>query len=301
LNNRPVITALEKFLKLHDCSASQSLVAFSGGPDSTALLRGLVELHSALEPNSPAGRLHACWIDHGLRSSAELAAEEQYVRAFAERFHVLLHIRRAERGSLEAQALSLGSVEAAARQFRYAALREIKEAQGLRYILTGHHADDQRETQIMRFFSGSGAAGLRGMREVFGDIGRPFLALSRAQLESYLLERELPLNHDSTNAANDYLRNRLRHELMPAIASVFPGYGTGLNALAKKMRDDDLALEGYAAALFAAGGARQGLSLSRYKAAPRAVRRGRCSPWRTRRCGPCLPALPLPAGAYPGA
>jgi len=277
LNNRPVVTALEEFLKLHACSASQLLVAFSGGPDSTALLRALVELRptvelrSTVEQNSTAERLHACWIDHGIRPADELAAEEAFVRDFARRFGVTLHVRRAERGSLEALAADLGSIEAAARHFRYAALRAVKVAQGLRYILTGHHADDQWETQVMRFFSGSGSAGLQGMREEYGDIGRPFLALRRAQLESYLGEHALPLNHDSTNAQSDYLRNKLRHELMPVIASVFPGYGTSLNALAQKLHDDDQALAGYAAELYPEQGARRGIALSHYRAAPRAV------------------------------
>jgi tRNA(Ile)-lysidine synthase len=266
LNNRSVVTALDAFLRLHACAASRVLVAFSGGPDSTALLKALAELGEGAVP------LHACWIDHGIRPAEELAAEEAFVRGLAARLGVTLHVRRAERGSLEARAAELGSLEAAARHFRYGALRAVKEAQGLRYILTGHHADDQWETQVMRFFSGSGSAGLRGMRAEYRDIGRPFLRLRRAQLESYLLECGLPLNQDSTNAANDYLRNKLRHELMPVIASLFPGYGTGLNALSQKLHDDDCALAAYAAELFPERDPSRGISLARYKAAPRAVR-----------------------------
>ncbi len=284
MNNRAVAAALENFLRLHACDASSVLVAFSGGPDSTALLSALAELGSAAGQGpaaelglaagqgSAAEPLHACWIDHGIRPARELAAEEAFVRGLAERLGVTLYIRRAERGSLEARAAKDGGVEAAARRFRYGALREVKDAQGLRFILTGHHADDQWETQVMRFFTGSGGSGLRGMQALSRDIGRPFLRLRRSQLVSYLNERGLPLNQDSTNAASDYLRNRLRHELMPAIASVFPGYGTGLNALSQKLHDDERALEAYAAELFTAGDPTRGVALARYKAAPRAVR-----------------------------
>ncbi len=272
MNNRAVAAALENFLRLHACDASFVLVAFSGGPDSTALLSALAEQSSAAEFGSGAKPLHACWIDHGIRPAGELAAEEAFVRGLARRLGVTLHIRRAERGSLEAQAAEAGGVEAAARRFRYEALREVKDAQGLRFILTGHHADDQWETQVMRFFSGSGGSGLRGMQALSRDIGRPFLRLRRAQLVSYLNERGLPLNHDSTNAASDYLRNRLRHDLMPVIAELFPGYGTGLNALSQKLQDDERALEGYAAELFPSRDPSRGVALERYKAAPRAVR-----------------------------
>lgn len=255
------VEALGAFLKERDIALAECLVAYSAGADSTALLAAAAEL-------SAAGTAHACWIDHGIRPRAELEEEAAFAAETARALGAALHIRRAEPGRLEAEGARRGGVEAAARAFRYAALRELKAALGLRWILTAHHAEDNAETLIMRLFNASGSGGLRGMAPVAGDLARPFLALKKADLVAYLAARGLGYRDDSTNASGLYLRNRIRSSLTPAIEEVFPSYLGALASLAKKSAADDEALAAWAKSLVLDGVA----PASRYSAAPLAVR-----------------------------
>lgn len=255
------VEALGAFLEERDIALGECLVAYSAGADSTALLAAAAEL-------SKGEAAHACWIDHGIRPRAELEEEAAFAAETARALGAELHIRRAEHGRLEAEAARRGGVEAAARAFRYAALRELKAALGLRWILTAHHGEDNAETVIMRLFSASGSGGLRGMAPVAGDLARPFLALKKADLVAYLDARGLGYRDDSTNASGLYLRNRIRSGLTPAIAEIFPSYLGALVSLAEKAAADDEALVSWAKSLVRGGV----VPASRYLAAPQAVR-----------------------------
>lgn len=255
------VEALGAFLEERDIALGECLVAYSAGADSTALLAAAAEL-------SAGESARACWIDHGIRPRAELEAEAAFAAEMARALGAELHIRRAEPGRLEAEAGRRGGVEAAARAFRYAALRELKAALGLRWILTAHHAEDNAETIIMRLFNASGPGGLKGMAPVAGDLARPFLALRKADLVAYLDARGLCYRDDSTNASGLYLRNRIRSSLTPAIEEVFPSYLGALASLAQKSAADDEALVAWAKSLVRDGVA----PASHYSAAPLAVR-----------------------------
>ncbi|TFG84305.1 MAG: tRNA lysidine(34) synthetase TilS [Spirochaetales bacterium] len=258
---RPV-DALKDYLEVHCLGGDDVLVAFSGGPDSTALLLALSEL------NGPRRPVYACWIDHALRSVEEIAAERSFVEGFCLRLGASLAVRQAGRGELEAEASMAGGVEAAARRFRYRMLEEVRSGLGLKAILTAHHADDVRETRIMRFFSGSGAAGLAGIPEELGKIGRPFLRIDRGELLSWLDLRGQPYRIDSTNEGADYLRNLVRRELVPVVARIFPGFAEALDAGAWKAHDDETALAGYAKELLGP----HGVPIDLFREAPQAVR-----------------------------
>jgi tRNA(Ile)-lysidine synthase len=217
------------------CLEARAIVGFSGGPDSTALLAALVE---AGAPN-----LRALHVDHGLRPEAERHAELETVRNLAARLKVPLTVARVRPGAIEELAERSGEgIEAAARRYRYAALRTTAARTGAEAIYLAHTRDDQLETVLMRFLSGSGAAGLRGMPRESGLVVRPFLGLSKTELLAYLERRGLPFSTDSTNAGEDYARNRLRHRVLPVLERFFPGWEAGVGLSARKAGMDEEAL-----------------------------------------------------------
>lgn len=138
------------------------------------------------------------------------------------------------------------SLEAEARDFRYSALLETAAREGCERILTAHTRDDQSETLLLRILSGSGTAGLRGIPEDRPPFLRPFLSLPKEDLLRYLREQDQPWIEDSTNAGMDYLRNRVRHGLIPTVKSLFPGYTRALSVLSEKSRLDEDYLSGRA-------------------------------------------------------
>lgn len=164
------------------------------------------------------------------------------MEALASRLGIPCRIVDAPDEALEARAARLKtSLEAEARDFRYKALREAADRTGCERILTAHTRDDQAETLLARIFSGSGAGGLRGIPEDRPPFLRPFLSLPKAALIRYLQDRDQDWREDSTNAGEDYLRNRIRRRLIPAVEGVFPGFRKALAALAEKSRlDEDL-------------------------------------------------------------
>jgi len=217
------------------CLGARAVVGFSGGPDSTALLAALVE--------AGASDLLALHVDHGIRPEAERRAELETVRRLAARLKVPLVVARVRPGAIEELAGRRGEgIEAAARSYRYAALRRTASRTGAEAIYLAHTRDDQLETVLMRFLSGSGAAGLRGMPGKSGLVMRPFLELPKAALLAYLEGRGLPYSVDSTNAGDDYLRNRLRHRVLPALEESFPGWAAGVALTAHKAGMDEEAL-----------------------------------------------------------
>ena len=187
------------------------LVAVSGGADSTALLDVLDELRGPL-----ALTLEVAHVHHGLRPEAD--AEAARVEALcAERglpYHIArVEVRRAGPGA------DWAGLEAAARQRRYAALREIAAEVGAARIATGHTADDQAETVLMRLLEGAGPGGLAGIPPRRGALVRPLLACRRAEIEAYLRARGMRWTEDGSNRDPAFLRNRLRHDVLPWLAT----------------------------------------------------------------------------------
>lgn len=229
---------------LRDSGLRRPLVALSGGPDSVCLLVAAIACAAPL-----ALDVGACYVDHALRPIDELDRERRFVGDLCARLGVPLRIERAERGSIEARAAGEGGVEAAARNFRYAALEKARVSDDRDAILTGHNQDDFIETMAMRLFTGAGTAGLRGIPERNGWVMRPMLSVSKARILAYLDECRQAYMVDSTNASPDYLRNRVRAELIPVLRSIFPHLDAALRSSASKAADDEEALEAAASAL----------------------------------------------------
>ena len=184
-------------------------VAVSGGADSVCLLDALVEL----APGLGVG-LSVLHLDHGLRGE-ESREDARFVAALAARLGLPFHA-----GAVDVRALAAtGNLEQAARAARYGFFRGFLESGQLDRIALGHTRSDQAETVLYRFLRGSGTAGLAGIRPVMAEgIVRPLIEIDRADVEAWLRARNIAWREDSTNASLAFDRNRIRHELLPALA-----------------------------------------------------------------------------------
>jgi tRNA(Ile)-lysidine synthase len=204
------------------------LVAVSGGPDSLTLLHLFCRWRETL-----GVKLHAACLDHGLRGDVS-REESLWVKAVCESWGVPCTL-----GRWEAPSHSGLSPQDAARRERRAFLLKTLEEIGGHCVAQGHQADDQAETLLMRLIQGSGLQGLGGIRPKEGVWIRPLLFVSRAAIEAYCLENGLRPRRDLSNDRNDYLRNRIRHGILPAIrAELNPGLVETLGRTAVVLQDD---------------------------------------------------------------
>jgi tRNA(Ile)-lysidine synthase len=191
------------------------LAAVSGGADSVALLRALV---AAKQTTGGAGEIVAAHVNHQLRADAD--EHEAWVREQCAELGVRCMTRRVVVAELRDE--QGDGVEAAARTARYAALVEMAEEVGARFVATGHTLDDQAETVLFRLVRGSGLRGLAGMpraRALSASVTlvRPLLGIQRAELEAYLGEVGQPWLEDSTNSELRFSRNKIRAEVLPLL------------------------------------------------------------------------------------
>ena len=212
------------------------VAAVSGGPDSMALLHLLAAAQERLQL-----RLTAVWIDHGLRPQ-ETPQERKTTAAAAAELGIPFLARQADvMAFVEAKGLSL---EHAARELRYSLLREAAGICGAEWIAVGHTADDQAEELLLRLLRGSGRKGLAGMQMRSGKIIRPLLRTSKQELLAWLDELGLSFCFDSSNNNRKFLRNRVRHELLPFLEKHFePGIRKALLKTADSLAADEELLE----------------------------------------------------------
>jgi tRNA(Ile)-lysidine synthase len=186
-------------------------VALSGGADSTALLL-------AAQGAYP-GRVRAIHVNHQIQSAAT-AFEQQCQQMCAQRgipLHVVrINVERGPRQSLEAQA----------RVARYRALAQAAQEQGIATILLAQHAQDQLETVLIALSRGAGLPGLSGMAPTFKRHGvqfvRPILHVNDADLRQWLDDEGVGYIHDPSNDDQQFIRNRIRHQVSPALAAALP-------------------------------------------------------------------------------
>ena len=198
---------------LADAPPAPLCVAYSGGPDSTALLHALAQL-----PAARARGLRALHVDHGLH--ADSAAWAEHCRRFCADLGLPCAVVR-----VRVETHRGAGLEAAARHARYAAFAA--HLQTGEILLLAHHRDDQAETVLLKLLRGAGPEGLGGMRERRplgrGELWRPLLNdISRAQLHDYIATHRLHCIEDPANADTRLARNQLRHEILPRLAAYWP-------------------------------------------------------------------------------
>ena len=200
--------------------------AVSGGADSVALLFAVYLLKEKLGIT-----VEAAHFNHNLRGN-ESKRDEEYVRSLCDRLDIPLHV-----GSGYVTAGKKG-LEAAAREARYEFLYSLNGK-----IATAHTANDNAETVLMHLVRGSGLKGLGGIAPVSDRLIRPMLDITRQDVLAFLDEYNLTYVEDSSNKTDQFLRNRLRHSVMPALETENPCFAENVSAMAMRLRNDEVVLE----------------------------------------------------------
>ncbi len=227
------------------------LCAVSGGADSVYLLHRLNGLR-AIRPFT----LVAAHYNHRLRG-AESDRDEQFVRDFVRRYcgeETIVSADGTPQRRLPPVELVVGSgnvaaearrrrlgTEEAAREMRYAFLQETARRLGAGFIATAHNADDNAETLLLHLLRGTGLRGLGGIPPRRGNLIRPMLSIPRSEIEDWLRLYSLPHVEDSTNQEDNCLRNRLRHQAVPLLEQLAPGFTRrSVDVIARLRADEDL-------------------------------------------------------------
>lgn len=220
--------------------ANKITVALSGGADSVVLTHALYCLRGLY-----GYQLSAVHLNHNLRGE-ESMRDEQFVRDFCAKLNIPLTVY-SENIAAGAKAAKRG-VEEYARERRYTLFGELCEStQSL--LATAHNADDAAETLIFNITRGSGIAGLCALKPVRGNIIRPLINVSRAEIERYAAENALEFVTDSTNLSDDYTRNNIRHNILPQLKAINPSFLSAAARLADLSRSADDYIAEQAAAL----------------------------------------------------
>ena len=201
------------------------ICAVSGGADSVALLLAMYLLKEKLDIQLEAAHFH-----HKLRAE-ESDRDEAFVRQLCQHYDVTLHV-----GAEEVKPGKKG-LEAAARDARYRFFGTLNGK-----IATAHTADDNAETVLMHMVRGTGLKGLGAISPVRENLIRPMLLVTREQVVEFLEEYHQGFVEDSSNDTDAFLRNRLRHHVMPLLKQENPKLSENLSAMAMRLRQDEEAL-----------------------------------------------------------
>jgi tRNA(Ile)-lysidine synthase len=199
--------------------------------------------------------LSAVHVHHGIRG-AEADADAEFVRELCARLDVPLHLEHAD---VPGHAKQHGeTMEEAARNVRYAVFRELCGSGKVETIATAHTLSDQAETVLMKLLRGAWTEGIGAIHPVLelvahspngGRVVRPLLGVTRAEVEAFLKEQDQPWREDASNADAAYTRNRIRHELLPALRAENPKLDTTLANLAEVARGEQAHWQGELARL----------------------------------------------------
>lgn len=200
--------------------------AVSGGADSMALLWAMWLLKDTLQVE-----VQAAHFNHNLRGEESLR-DEIFVKDFCDAHGIACHfgnglVQTGEKG-----------LEAAARNARYAFLQSLPGK-----IATAHTADDNAETMLMHLIRGTGLKGLGGIAPIRQNIIRPMLAVTRQEVLDFLAEHGIDHITDSSNDTDAFLRNRIRHHVMPLLKAENPSFAENISATALRLRQDEAALD----------------------------------------------------------
>ncbi len=224
---------VSEFFEKNGIQDSSFGVAVSGGADSLSMMIALRTLFGA-------EKIKVINVNHNLREEAETKADSDYVEKLCSGLGISCTVVTFARGMIENLAKSRGKgIEEAARFARYEAFEKFRIENHLNYICIAHNQNDNLETALMRFLQGSGLEGGCGIACVRGNFLRPLSDISRAEIESYLTEKNIEWRTDSTNGDVNFLRNKIRHLLFPLLDDNFPGWKKALSAGIEKNIADE--------------------------------------------------------------
>jgi len=189
---------------------SSFLIACSGGVDSTVLA------HLCHKADLSFALAH---VNYQLRD-AESDADAQFTASLADEFGVPYYSTSFDTAALKVE--EEGSLQQIARKLRYSWFDELLEQEDFTYVVTAHHRDDNLETFLIHVLRGTGIDGLTGIPAKRGQIRRPLLQFSKEEIQVYAGENKLQWREDKTNETDDYLRNTVRHKLVPVFKELNP-------------------------------------------------------------------------------
>ncbi len=184
------------------------LIAVSGGIDSVCLLHLLYQVQN---------NIAVAHCNFQLRSD-ESEEDEKFVKFLAEKLSIPYYSKKFK--TIEYAQLYGISVQEAARELRYNFFENVSNLFNYKYIAIGHNADDNIETFFINLFRGCGIRGISGIKPINGKIIRPLLFVSREEIQNYVIKHNLDYREDSSNRSDKYLRNRIRHHLLPLMDKI---------------------------------------------------------------------------------
>ena len=218
---------------------STVVVGVSGGPDSLALLHILFRLKDELQLN-----IIAAHVDHMFRGK-QSEEDMNFVKRFCDELGIICEAKQIN--VPEFQKLSRLGAQEVARACRYTFFEEVMRKYSAQYLALGHHGDDQVETILMRLVRGSSGKGYGGipLKRKFGvgHIIRPFLHVSRDEIELYCEEHQLQPRYDPSNEKDDYTRNRFRRYVIPLLKKENPNVHEKFQQFSEAVMEDELYLQ----------------------------------------------------------
>ena len=218
------------------------LLGLSGGADSSALLIMLAEYAKQV-----GSRIYAAHLNHGIRGD-EADRDEQFCKELCSRVGVEFFSKKLDIPSIASA--SGESVETAARNARYDFFYKIMKEMGIKILATAHNADDNLETLLFNIARGTGLGGLCGIPESrpMGDcvVIRPILTMEKEKIISFCENNGLSFVTDSTNADNEYTRNKIRNRIIPILKEINPNAVRNASRMTESLKDDSLCLQSMA-------------------------------------------------------
>ena len=187
-------------------------IAVSGGIDSMVLVHLCAQLQLNFEV------LHCNFQLRGAESDADL----QFVASYCQQQAITIHTQAFDTAALAAQ--NKESIQVTARNLRYQWFYEKMAATNCKYLLTAHHLDDSLETVLINFSRGTGLEGLTGIPAQNGNVIRPLLPFSRKEIEHFAEKNQIQWREDASNASDKYLRNKIRHSIVPIFKEINEGF-----------------------------------------------------------------------------
>jgi tRNA(Ile)-lysidine synthase len=229
LNARAVLKVLRE--KCAISSSDKLLVAVSGGADSMALLHLL---------HQSGYELAAAHCNFQLRG-ADSDADEQLVTAYCKANNIQLFTTSFETTKYSKE--NKVSIEMAARELRYDWFSSLIDEHHLQVVVTGHHGNDSIETFFLNLVRGTGLRGLSGINYRFANVIRPLLDYNRTEIDAYCAHHQIDYCHDVSNDDTKFIRNKIRHEIVPVLESINPAFFETMQSNLEHLRDAERMLE----------------------------------------------------------
>jgi len=206
------------------------LLAVSGGVDSMVMLHLFEQLPFYFE---------VAHMNFGLRGD-ESDGDQEFVEQYCRSRNLLFHSKKVDTKAYMLQ--HKGSVQMTARELRYSWFEELKSSRQLNFVATAHHSDDSIETVFMNIIRGTGISGLKGITSNERAI-RPLLCFSRTEIIAFAQDEAIAWREDSSNAKDDYLRNKLRNAILPKFDEISEHWRDNVIQLSKHVVEADQILE----------------------------------------------------------